>query len=77
MYVCTTAFTLVAASFDLLGTLAGMIPQSSILGAVKAIGTQYIPLYSLGMGWIVPALIGFAVGMILRSARKAKEIVLA
>lgn len=77
VYVCTTAFTLVAASFDLLGTLAGMVPQSIFLGAVKTIGTQYIPLYSLGMGWIVPALIGFAVGMILRSARKAKEIVLA
>ena len=77
VYVCTTAFTLVAASFDLLGTLAGMVPQSSILAAVKAIGTQYIPLYSLGMGWIVPALIGFAIGMILRGAGKAKEIVLA
>ena len=77
VYVCTTAFTLVAASFDLLGTLAGLVPQSSILAAVKTIGTQYIPLYSLGMGWIVPALIGFAVGMILRSARNAKEIVLA
>ena len=54
-----------------------MVPQSIFLGAVKTIGTQYIPLYSLGMGWIVPALIGFAVGMILRSAKNAKEIVLA
>ena len=75
MYVCTTAFTLVAASFDFLGTLAGMVPQSSILAAVKTIGTQYIPLYSLGMGWIVPALAGFAVGMMLRIAKNAKVAV--
>ena len=75
VYVCTTAFTLVAASFDFLGTLAGMLPQSSFLAAVKAIGTQCIPLYSLGMGWVVPALIGFAIGMILRGAGKAKVAV--
>ena len=77
VYVCTTGFTLIAAIFDLLGTLAGMIPQSGFLAAVKAFGGQFIPLYSLGMGWIVPALIGFAVGMVLRSAGKSKEIVLA
>lgn len=77
VYVCTTGFTLIAAIFDFLGTLAGMIPQSGFLAAVKAFGGQFIPLYSLGMGWIVPALVGFAVGMVLRSAGKEKEIVLA
>lgn len=72
VYVCTTGFTLIAAIFDLLGTLAGMIPQSGFLAAVKDFGGQFIPLYSLGMGWIVPALIGFAVGMVraVRGNRK-------
>ncbi len=73
VYVATTAFTLVAATFDFLGTLAGMVPQSGFLAAVKALGGRFIPLYSLGMGWIVPALIGFAVGMLLHLCRKANK----
>lgn len=73
VYVATTAFTLVAATFDFLGTLAGMVPQSGFLAAVKAFGGRFIPLYSLGMGWIVPALVGFAVGMALHLFRKANK----
>ena len=62
VYVWTTAFTLVAAAFDFIGSLAGMV-ESSALSALKAFFTKCIPFYSLGMGWIVPALLGFAVGM--------------
>ena len=63
VYATTTGFTLVAAALDFLGTLAGMIPGSVFLANVKAFAGQFIPFYNLGMGWILPALIGFVLGM--------------
>lgn len=63
VYAVTTGFTLVAATLDFLGTLSGMIPGSTLLAKVKEFAGRLLPLYSLGMGWIVPAPIGFAIGM--------------
>ena len=63
VYAVTTGFTLVAAALDFLGTLAGMIPGSVFLANVKAFAGQFIPFYDLGMGWILPELVGFAIGM--------------
>lgn len=63
VYATTTGFTLVAAALDFLGTLAGMIPGSVFLANVKAFAGQFIPFYNLGMGWILPTLIGFVLGM--------------
>ena len=63
VYAFTTGFTLVAATLYFLGTLSGMLPGSRFLAAITQFAGRFIPLYSLGMGWIVPALIGFAIGM--------------
>lgn len=63
VYTVTTGFTLVAATLDFLGTLSRMLPGSRFLAAITQFAGRFIPLYSLGMGWIVPALIGFAIGM--------------
>ena len=62
-YALTTGVTLVAATLDFLGTLSRMLPGSRFLAAITQFAGRFIPLYSLGMGWIVPALIGFAIGM--------------
>lgn len=73
VYASTTAFTLVAAALDFLGTLSGMIPGSRLLAGITQFAGRFVPLYDLGMGWIVPALIGFAIGMgmhVLKTRRK-------
>ena len=72
VYVVTTAFTLAAATLDFLGTLAGMVPQSAALAAVKDFCTGYVPLFSLGMGWIIPACVGFVVGLGIYHMRKER-----
>lgn len=72
VYVVTTAFTLAAATLDFLGTLAGMVPQSTALAAVKDFCTGYVPLFSLGMGWIIPACVGFVVGLGIYHMRKER-----
>ena len=72
VYACTTGFTLIAAALDFLGTLSGMLPGNQLLESVTAFAGRFLPLYSLGMGWVVPALIGFAIGMAIRFGRKGR-----
>lgn len=71
VYISTTAFTLVAATLDFLGTLAGMIPQSAALAAVKDFCIRFLPLFDLGMGWIVPACIGAVIGLAVSFSKKS------
>ena len=50
-----------------------MIPGSRLLAGITQFAGRFVPLYGLGMGWIVPALIGFAIGMgthVLKTRRK-------
>lgn len=63
VYRTTTAFTLIAAVFDMIGAVSGMIPGSRVLAGLKAFAGNILPLYDLGLGWILPAAIGFLVGL--------------
>lgn len=70
VYAATTGFTLVAAIFDFIGALTDILPQGRFLTSVNQLCERFLPLYDLGMGWVLPALIGFALGMLLRAANK-------
>ena len=70
VYRTTTAFTLIAAVFDMIGAVSGMMPGSRVLAGLKAFAGNILPLYDLGLGWILPAAIGFLVGLWL-SKKKA------
>ena len=65
VYRTTTAFTLIAAVLDMIGTVSGMIPGSRVLAGLKAFAGNILPLYDLGLGWILPAAIGFLAGLLL------------
>lgn len=65
VYRTTTAFTLIAAVFDMIGAVSGMIPGNRVLAGLKAFAENILPLYDLGLGWILPAAIGFLVGPLL------------
>ena len=72
MYVSVTAFTLVAAVYDLLRTLPeGLRTACHLDGFLKAVGTA-LPLSGLGLGWVCPALLGAVVGLIVHFVRKPK-----
>ena len=66
VYVWTTGFTLIAAIFDMIGVVSGMAPGSTVLAALTAFAQRIIPFFSLGLGWLCPAAIGFLIGMLLR-----------
>ena len=63
VYRTTTAFTLIAAVFDMIGAVSGMMPGNRVLAGLKAFAGNILPLYDLGLGWILPSAIGFLVGL--------------
>ena len=69
VYVCVTAFTCVAAFFDFVKFLPAAVQTQLHLGAVVSFAQKVFPLYHLNLGWIVPAVIGFILGMLIRALR--------
>ena len=71
VYLSVTAFTLPAAVLDLLKALpAGAQAALPLDGLLDAAG-RWLPFYSLGLGWVCPALAGLAVGLVWRAAKSA------
>ena len=70
LYVCTIIGTGSAAAFDFLRALPpavqDMIPAMELL---RALGDS-LPLAAIGMGWVVPALVGLVVGALLLARQR-------
>ncbi|MBP3684354.1 MAG: branched-chain amino acid transport system II carrier protein [Oscillospiraceae bacterium] len=67
VYVCVTACTLFAAIFDMLKTL----PAGMQIPGLEAFGRKILPWFDLNLGWVVPALVGLAIGLLLRRKKSA------
>lgn len=66
VYISVTAFTCVAALFDFLKTLPASIrPQGMV-----ELGEKLLPWFNLNLGWVVPAALGLALGLLLRQIKK-------
>lgn len=72
VYVCVTVFTAFAALFDLLKTLPLSLQESLHLEGAIAFAERVFPFFKLNLGWVVPALIGFALGLLIRAVRKSR-----
>ena len=72
VYICVTAVTCVCALFDFAKTLpAGLQEMLRLEGAI-GFARSVLPWFDLNLGWVVPALVGFAVGMVIRKVNKRK-----
>lgn len=76
VFISTTACALVASFYDLLVSLPENLYTALHCDAIKSFVTSYLPLADLGLSWVIPSLVGFAIGMIIHvahaaSARKA------
>ena len=69
VYLAVTACTLPAALLDLLNALPASAAAALGLDGLLAGATRLVPFFSLGLGWLCPALIGLAVGLALLAAR--------
>lgn len=78
VYACTTAFTLIAAIPDFTKSLPGKLPEMPLISGINRLGDA-LPLAGFGLGWVCPALLGFAIGILwyiiskFRSKQKEKQ----
>ncbi len=63
----TIGFTFVAALFDI-PRVAGF----SALNGIKNIAEKCLPMYNIGLAWVIPAAIGLAIGFAIRIHTKSK-----
>ena len=74
VYVCVTAGAFLAAVFDFLKTLPDGLRAALHLDPVVAAAARLFPLFDLGFGWVVPALLGLALGLLLRGRREKARL---
>lgn len=70
VYVSVTVFTLIASLFDLFKALPAGIQSALRLEGIVSLGEKLLPWFNLNLGWVVPALIGLAVGLLIRAFSK-------
>ena len=69
VYVCTTIGAAIPAVFDFFNAL----PENLRIKALRDIANSIFPLNDLGLGWVVPALIGLLIGLIITQVKGGKR----
>lgn len=70
VYQFTTYFTLIASFIDGIKASPEFISNTAFAHAIITFGEKYLPLFSIGMGWLLPAIIGFIIGIVVYILRK-------
>lgn len=73
VYVSVTAFTCTAALFDFLKTLPVALQNALHLDGILALAQKCFPFFSLNLGWILPAIIGFMIGLCIHALHKHRK----
>lgn len=73
VYKFTTFFTMFAAFFDGVNASPEFLAKTSFAQALISFAERYLPFFTIGMGWIVPAIIGFVVGLIVYLIRSRRQ----
>ena len=70
VYITTMTGTWAAAIFDCMKTLPAPVQTALHLDAPIAFAAAHLPLFDKNLGWLLPAVIGFAAGMAIRASRR-------
>ena len=70
VYVSVTAFTFAAAILDLLNALPASALEGMGLVNFMTWVRGNVPLFSLGLGWVIPAAVGLVLGLVLKKVQK-------
>ena len=73
VYMWTIAGSVIAAVFDFLKTLPEGLQNALNIPALSGFMSEHLPLFDLNLGWLVPALVGLVIGVILTFVNKSKE----
>ena len=76
VYRFTTFFTLIAALVDGVKASPEYFVHTKFAQMIISLGEKYLPFFTIGMGWIIPALTGLVIGFIvyLVSSRKQSQV---
>lgn len=72
VYSVTTLFTLFAAIGDMLNALPFGLNNTATISAIIEVYKNTLPFFDMGMGWIVPSIIGLIIGVIISFIKKIK-----
>lgn len=73
VYRWTTGFTVIAAFLDLCKSLPQPLQENLIVKQLVNFAHSYLPGFDYGFGWIIPALYGFFIGLIIWTIRSKKR----
>jgi LIVCS family branched-chain amino acid:cation transporter len=73
IYKWTTGLTIIAALFDFCKALPQAFQENALISELINFAHLYLPGFDYGFGWIIPALVGFIIGVIFNGiyAKKA------
>lgn len=74
VYQSVIGFTLLAAVFDLLKTLPASLQGILYAEKVTGLARKILPFFDLNLGWLVPSLLGLAIGLTVRFVIKEKRV---
>lgn len=74
VYFFAILFTVVPAVGDMVVAFPAVVSQSGFGLAVAALRSK-LPLASMGLSWLVPALVGLAIGLVVHFAKSRKSVV--
>ncbi|TDM44983.1 branched-chain amino acid transporter II carrier protein, partial [Macrococcoides goetzii] len=63
-------FTLLAAIADGLNALPNPLKSLKPIAAILNFAKDFLPFFSLGMGWILPAVLGFIIGCLVHFLKR-------
>ncbi|MBP2058932.1 LIVCS family branched-chain amino acid:cation transporter [Lactobacillus colini] len=74
VYQVTISLTLIPSIFDLVNSLPAPLNQTAFVIKMDLVRSQFLPLAGLGLSWVVPALLGLGIGIILHILQKKNKL---
>lgn len=65
VYRWTTLFTIIPAFFDFLSALPDPVKENQMIAQTIRFAELYVPGFEYGFGWILPAFVGFIIGVLI------------
>jgi LIVCS family branched-chain amino acid:cation transporter len=74
VYRCVTLGAFIAAIFDFAKTLPEGVQTALNVPAMTEFAGRIFPFFDLGLGWIVPSVIGLAIGLVLHKMKDTTAV---